>query len=88
MRRDGRSLGQMARDEMGTRGGVTALVAVLGIMVILIAVLGLSSSTRSERVPWGTFTLALTIPIAMFLGVYLRLIRPHACWKRRPSALR
>jgi carbon starvation protein len=77
VRRDGRSLGQMARDEIGPVAGVTALVAVLGIMVILIAVLGLVVVNALRASPWGTVTLALTIPIAMFLGVYLRWIRPH-----------
>jgi carbon starvation protein len=77
VRRDGRSLGQMARDEIGPIGGMTALVAVLGIMVILIAVLGLVIVNALRASPWGTVTLALTIPIALFLGVYLRWLRPH-----------
>jgi len=77
VRRDGRTLGQMARDEIGPIGGLTALVAVLGIMVILIAVLGLIIVNALRASPWGTVTLALTVPIAMFLGVYLRWVRPH-----------
>jgi carbon starvation protein len=77
VRRDGRSLGQMARDEIGPVAGVTALVAVLGIMVILIAVLALVVVNALRASPWGTVTLALTIPIAMFLGIYLRWVRPH-----------
>jgi carbon starvation protein len=77
VRRDGRSLGQMARDEIGPVGGFTALVAVLGIMIILIAVLGLVIVNALRASPWGTVTLALTIPIALFLGVYLRWVRPY-----------
>src|SRR3984957_14975032 len=77
VRRDGRSLGQMARDEIGPVAGLTALVAVLGIMIILIAVLGLVIVNALKASPWGTVTLALTIPIAMFLGVYLRWVRPQ-----------
>jgi carbon starvation protein len=77
VRRDGRSLGQMARDEIGPVGGLTALVAVLGIMIILIAVLGLVIVNALRASPWGTVTLGLTIPIALFLGVYLRWVRPH-----------
>ena len=77
VRRDGRSLGQMARDEVGPVAGLTAIVAVFGIMVILIAVVALVIVNVLRASPWGTVTLALTIPIALFLGVYLRWIRPH-----------
>ena len=77
VRRDGKSLGQMAKEEIGTVGGYTALVAVLGIMVILLAVLGLVVVNALKSSPWGTVTIALTIPIALIMGVYLRWIRPH-----------
>ena len=77
VRRDGRTLGQMARDEVGPVAGITAIVAVFGIMVILIAVLALVIVNVLRASPWGTVTLALTIPIALFLGVYLRWVRPH-----------
>src|SRR4051812_7411483 len=77
VRRDGKSLGQMAKEEIGTVAGYTALVAVLGIMVILLAVLGLVVVNALKSSPWGTVTIALTIPIALLMGVYLRWIRPH-----------
>jgi carbon starvation protein len=76
VRRDGKSLGTMAAEEIGPVAGYTALVAVLGIMVILVAVLALVIVNALKASPWGTFTLALTIPIALFLGVYLRWLRP------------
>jgi carbon starvation protein len=76
MRRDGKSLGQMARDEIGPVGGVAALVAVLLIMVILLAVLALVVVNALANSPWGTFSIACTIPIALFMGAYLRTIRP------------
>jgi carbon starvation protein len=77
IRRDGKSLGQIAKEEVGPVAGFTALVAVLGIMVVLIAVLALVVVNALRASPWGTFTLALTIPIAMLMGIYLRWIRPH-----------
>ncbi len=77
VRRDGKSLGQMAKDEIGPVAGYAALVAVLGIIVILIAVLGLVIVNALKASPWGTVTLALTIPIALGLGVYLRWLRPN-----------
>src|SRR4051812_19218238 len=76
MRRDGKSLGQMAKEEIGPIAGFTALVAVLGIMVVLIAVLGLVVVNALKSSPWGTVTIGLTIPIAMLMGVYMRWIRP------------
>jgi carbon starvation protein len=76
MRRDGKSLGQMARDEIGPVGGVAALVAVLAIMVILLAVLALVVVNALKSSPWGVVTIGLTIPIAMLMGVYLRWLRP------------
>ncbi|HJU67659.1 MAG TPA: carbon starvation CstA family protein [Gemmatimonadaceae bacterium] len=76
VRRDGKSLGQMAKDEIGPIAGFTALVAVLGIMIVLISVLALVVVNALRASPWGTVTIALTIPIAMLLGIYLRWIRP------------
>jgi len=77
IRRDGKSLGQMAKDEIGTVAGATALVSILGIMVILISVLALIVVNALRDSPWGVVTIGLTIPIAMLMGVYLRWIRPH-----------
>src|ERR671914_1200203 len=76
IRRDGRSLGQMARDELGPIGGAVALIGVMAIMIILIAVLALVVVNALRSSPWGTVTIALTIPIAMLMGVYLRWVRP------------
>jgi len=76
IRRDGKSLGQMAREEIGPVAGFTALVAVLGIMVVLIAVLALVVVNALRSSPWGTVTIGLTIPIAMLMGVYMRWLRP------------
>ena len=76
MRRDGKSLGQMARDEIGPVGGVAALIAVFAIMIILLAVLALVVVNALAQSPWGTFSLAMTIPIAFFMGFYLRVLRP------------
>src|SRR3954453_16970675 len=76
MRRDGKSLGQMARDEIGPVGGAAALIAVLAIMVILLAVLALVVVNALANSPWGTFSLAMTIPIALLMGFYLRVLRP------------
>ena len=75
-RRRGRSLGQMARDELGAVGGAAALVGVLVIMVILIAVLALIVVKALAQSPWGVFSIAMTIPIALVMGCYLRFIRP------------
>ncbi|RST03667.1 carbon starvation protein A [Streptomyces sp. WAC07149] len=75
-RRDGRSLGQMARDEIGPVGGAAALVAVFVIMVILLAVLALVIVNALAHSPWGVFSIGMTIPIALFMGVYLRVLRP------------
>jgi carbon starvation protein len=76
MRRDGRSLGQMARDELGPIGGVAALVGVMMIMIILIAVLGLVVVNAMKHSPWATSTVAATIPVAVLVGLYMREIRP------------
>ncbi|MDP3778136.1 carbon starvation CstA family protein [Methylotenera sp.] len=75
-RRNGRSLGQMARDEIGLIGGSAALVGTFLIMIILIAVLGLVVVNAMKHSPWATSTVAATIPIAMIVGVYMRNIRP------------
>jgi carbon starvation protein len=75
-RRDGKSLGQMAKEEIGPVAGFTALVAVLGIMIVLIAVLGLVVVNALKASPWGTVTIGLTIPIAMLMGLYMRWLRP------------
>jgi carbon starvation protein len=77
VRRDGKSLGQMAKEEIGPVAGYTALIAVLGIMIVLIAVLGLVVVNALKASPWGVVTIALTIPTALVMGVYLRWIRPH-----------
>src|ERR687886_715773 len=76
MRRDGKTLGQMAREEIGPIGGAAALIAVLAIMVILLAVLALVVVNALAESPWGSFSLAMTIPIALLMGVYLRFLRP------------
>ncbi len=75
-RRNGRSLGQMARDEIGVVGGSAALIGTFLIMIILIAVLGLVVVNAMKHSPWATSTVAATIPIAMLVGVYMRNIRP------------
>src|ERR671916_486857 len=76
MRRNGKTLGQMAREEIGPVGGAAALIAVLTIMVILLAVLALVVVLALAESPWGAFSIAMTIPIALLMGVYLRFIRP------------
>jgi carbon starvation protein len=76
VRRRGRSLGQMARDELGRVGGIAALVGVFVIMIIIIAVLGLVVVNALAESPWGIFSIAMTIPIALFMGMYLRFWRP------------
>jgi carbon starvation protein len=76
IRRDGKSLGQIAREEVGPVTGFTALCAILSILVILLAVIALVVTNALKASPWGTFTLAMTIPIALLMGVYLRFLRP------------
>ncbi|MCC3329034.1 carbon starvation CstA family protein [Nocardia abscessus] len=76
MKRRGRSLGQMARDELGVIGGWSAIVGVLVIMMILLAVLALVVVNALAHSPWGVFSIGMTIPIALFMGVYLRFLRP------------
>jgi carbon starvation protein len=76
VRRRGRSLGQMVRDEMGTVAGASAIVAVFVIMIILLAVLALVVVQALAQSPWGVFSIAMTIPIALLMGLYLRFLRP------------
>jgi carbon starvation protein len=76
MRRNGKSLGQMAREEIGPVGGAAALIAVFSIMIILLAVLALVVVNALAASPWGTFSIAMTIPIAFLMGFYLRVLRP------------
>jgi carbon starvation protein len=75
-RRDGRSLGQMAKDELGPVGGWAAMIGTMLIMIILIAVLGLVIVNAMKSSPWATATVLATIPIAMLIGIYMRSIRP------------
>jgi carbon starvation protein len=76
LRRDGKSLGQMAREEVGKVGGIVALITVLLIMIILLAVVSLIVVNALAGSPWGTFTIAATMPIAVLMGLYLRYWRP------------
>jgi carbon starvation protein len=76
VRRDGKSLTEMAKEETGVVGGVVAYVAVIAILIILLAVIGLVVVNALKDSPWGTFTIAMTIPVALLMGVYLRRIRP------------
>jgi carbon starvation protein len=76
MRRNGKSLGQMVREEIGIVGGVAALIAVFAIMIIILAVLALIVVNALAESPWGVFSIGLTIPIALFMGIYLRRLRP------------
>jgi carbon starvation protein len=75
-RRDGRSLGQMARDELGPFGGFATLIGTLMIMIILIAVLALVVVNAMKHSPWATSTVIATVPIGMLIGIYLRGLRP------------
>ena len=76
VRRDGKSLTEMAKEETGVIGGVIAYAAVIAILIILLAVVALVVVNALKDSPWGTFTIAMTIPIAMGMGIYLRRIRP------------
>jgi carbon starvation protein len=76
IRRDGKSLGQMAKEEVGPVAGFAALFATTSILIIMLAVIALVVTNALKGSPWGTFTLAMTIPIAMLMGVYLRFVRP------------
>jgi carbon starvation protein len=75
-RRDGRSLGEMIRQEMGPTAGVIGMVGILAIVIILLAVLGMVVVKALDHSPWGLFTIAATIPIAVFMGIYSRYWRP------------
>ena len=76
VRRDGKSLTEMAKEETGAIGGLVAYAAVVAILIILLAVVALVIVNALKDSPWGTFTIAMTIPIALLMGVYLRRIRP------------
>ena len=78
VRRDGRSLGELIRSELGPVPGVIALFGTFLIMIIILAVLALIVVKALADSPWGTFTVAATIPIAIFMGIYMRFIRPGA----------
>ena len=75
-RRDGRSLGELIKEEMGTIPGVIALIACFMIMIIILAVLAMIVVKALTHSPWGTFTVAFTVPLAFVMGIYLRYIRP------------
>lgn len=79
-RRDGRSLGELVKEEMGPTARVIALVACFMIMVIILAVLAMIVVKALTHSPWGTYTVAFTIPLALFMGIYLRYLRP-AYWR-------
>ncbi len=76
MRRGGRSLGQMARDELGKFGGIVAIVVVFVMLMIVLAVLALVCVNALADSPWGVFSVGMTIPIALLMGLYLRFVRP------------
>ena len=76
VRRDGKSLGQMAKEEVNPVAGMAAMVAVFAIMIILLAVLALVVVNALRDSPWGLFTIAATIPIALLMGVWMNNIRP------------
>ena len=75
-RRDGRSLGEMAKQELGSFAGIIVMLGALGVMIIILAVLALVVVKALAHSPWGVFSIAATIPIALFMGVYMRYIRP------------
>jgi carbon starvation protein len=76
VRRDGKSMTEMAREEIGRLGGFVAYVAVISIIVILLGATALIVVNALKSSPWGTFTIAMTIPIALLMGFYLRRLRP------------
>src|SRR5882724_5735462 len=76
VRRDGKSLTEMAKEETGKVGGFVAYAAVIVILIVLLAVVALIVVNALKSSPWGTFTIAMTIPIALLMGIYLRRIRP------------
>ncbi len=75
-RRDGKSLGEMAKLELGSFAGVVVMLGALGVMIIILAVLALVVVKALAHSPWGVFSIAATIPIALLMGVYMRYIRP------------
>ncbi|MCW1876635.1 carbon starvation protein A [Erwinia sp. INIA-01] len=75
-RRDGRSLGEMARQELGAFAGVITMLGALGVMIIILSALALVVVKALTNSPWGMFSIAATLPIALFMGVYMRFIRP------------
>jgi carbon starvation protein len=76
VRRNGKSLSQIARDEVGPIGGVAAAFAIFFIIIVALAGLGLAVVNALSKSPWGTFTIAMTVPIAFFMGIYLYRLRP------------
>src|SRR6202167_3827886 len=76
VRRDGKSLTEMAKEEIGRVGGFVAYVSVISILIILLGVAALIVVNALKASPWGTFTIAMTMPIALLMGIYLRRIRP------------
>jgi carbon starvation protein len=76
VRRDGKSLGEMIKMELGSTAGSIAMVGILAIMIIILAVLSLVVVKALADSPWGLFTIAATIPIALIMGVYMRMVRP------------
>ena len=76
VRRDGKSLGQMAREEISKIAGTVAFIAVISILIILLAVVALIIVNALKSSPWGTFTIGMTIPVALLMGIYLRYLRP------------
>lgn len=75
-RRDGRSLGEMARQELGAFAGVITMLGALGVMIIILSALALVVVKALANSPWGLFTIAATIPIALFMGIWMRFLRP------------
>ncbi|WP_312043348.1 carbon starvation CstA family protein [Erwinia sp.] len=75
-RRDGRSLGEMAKQELGAFAGVVTMLGALGVMIIILSALALVVVKALANSPWGLFTIAATIPIALFMGIYMRFLRP------------
>ncbi|GAA5006821.1 carbon starvation CstA family protein [Acinetobacter puyangensis] len=75
-RRDGKSLGEMAKQELGSFAGIIVMLGALGVMIIILAVLALVVVKALAHSPWGVFSIAATIPIALFMGIYMRYIRP------------
>ncbi|MHA3115239.1 carbon starvation protein A [Acinetobacter sp. ANC 4635] len=76
VRRNGNSLGEMAKEELGSFAGIVVMLGTLGVMIIILAVLALVVVKALTNSPWGLFSIAMTIPIALFMGIYMRFIRP------------